>query len=231
VESSSCVPLVSIITAVWNKPEVTVKFLEGLDRWVHWPTSEVVIVDDGSKPRTARILGAWRKNRRKRTVLVRNETQLGFGPSNNRGVRISQGNTIILVNNDVKVLGDFGRKVTRALQMDSRQIVCAQLVNWDSGWNKFGKEVIKYANGWFLGMTRIVWDDLEGFDEQFVPCDYEDMDLSMKAHQQGIRLNQIEVPLQHLGGITTRQLKSRRAITLANQKKFIEKWGLESPKP
>lgn len=226
MENDSTTLTVSIITAVWNKPEVTAKFLVGLNRWVLWMGSEVVIVDDGSKSRTTRLLTSWKRRWKEKLVIVRNEINLGFGPSNNRGVQASKGQIIILINNDVEIRGDFIGRVIEALADNPRQIVCAQLIDWDSGWNKFKGEIITYGNGWFLGMERAVWDELGGFDEQFVPCDYEDMDLGMNASQLGIPFAQIKLPLHHQCGITTRQLPCREAITLANRRKFQTKWNL-----
>lgn len=224
-------PLVSIVVCVWNKVELTAGFLNSLWPWVKRSDAEIVVVDDGSTDNTPRMLKKWGERAPKAWKFrsYHFEENRGFGPANNYGVGVADGQYLILINNDVEIRGNFIKNVMDALLLRPDAIVCGKLIDWDSGWNTFngGELRVVYAEGWLLGFHRDTWERLGGFDERYVPCDFEDVDLSMKARQQEISLVQIRVPLIHRSGATTRQLRNREEITIHNRRLFMEKWGLK----
>lgn len=221
----------SIVVPVWNNAGMTARFLSMLAPWLVRGRDEIIIVDDDSKDRSRVILRWWFKQLGGQLKVLHNARNLGFGPSANLGAQTALGDHIIIMNNDVDVLGNFITPTLEHLHRDQLSIVTGRLVDWDSGWNNFGGTIIEYGEGWYLAMARSVWEGLGGFDERFVPCDFEDVDLGHRARALGIDLIESvpPLPLHHLGGSTAGLLDDRRAITITNQRRFAQKWMFKEP--
>lgn len=220
---------IAIIVPVWNKAATTAQFLQQAWPWVKKYSAQLIVVDNGSRDGTPRLLDHQRTRYGDLLYVIRNSANRGFGPANNQGVAATDAELLILMNNDVEIKGNFIRPVVEHLETHSKVVVCGRLVDWDGYWNSFNgrSSVVTYAEGWFLALARHVWDLLGGFDERYVPCDYEDMDLSMTAHSLNIPLEQIKLPLHHKFGTSTRQLGNREKITQEHRKLFMEKWDLK----
>lgn len=221
--------MIAIVVPVWNEVTATAQFLKGVHHWVKKYSIQLVVVDNGSVDGTPKLLTHWKTRYGDLLRVVRNSTNRGFGPANNQGVEATEATTLVLMNNDVVIRGNFIKPVLEHLEEHPGTIGCGRLVDWDGHWNCFNNKelIVTYAEGWLLAMRRRVWRLLGGFDERYVPCDYEDMDLSMVAHLLKIELRQLELPLQHQSGTSTRQLGDREKITLRHRKVFMEKWGLK----
>lgn len=103
-------PLVSIIIVNWNGGKVfedCLKTLKNLD----YPNWELIVIDNGSTDGTERY------------ATIRNKTNVGFAPANNQGVKITQGEYILLLNNDTKVPKDFLTKMVE--KMESNPLIGA----------------------------------------------------------------------------------------------------------
>ena len=216
----------SIITPVWNRGDLTMQFL-----FQHWrqfalrPDVEFVIVNNGSTDNTRLILHRWAGTMKDRLKVVHNDENEGFGPGHNRGAEAASGEILVFLSNDVDVLGDYITILQG--QMDGAALYGAELLKGDTGWNTFDGRTIPYLAGWCVAATRDVWDDLGGWDERYVPCDYEDLDLSYQAMKKGYKLVSLDLPLRHAFGQSARALAGGRlAITQRNRAQFMEKWGL-----
>ena len=219
-------PCTSIVIPIWNKFEITNRFLTELFPLLKDGRDEVIVVDNGSTDLTPKILKWWKAKMGNQLKVIRNTTNLGFGPAVNIGAAQATGAKLIIMNNDVGIFGNFIIRTLEHLDNDGLSIVVGRKVDWDGGWNRFGDQLIEYGEGWYLGMVRNVWEDLEGFDEQFVPCDYEDVDFSYRATRAGFELVDLSLPIRHLGGTSGNQIGSRETITRQNREKFAVKWGL-----
>jgi GT2 family glycosyltransferase len=113
-----------------------------------------------------------------------------------------------------------------ALEEEPGALVGPEMLRHDTGWNTFDGHTIAYLAGHCVACKRETWDLLGGWDERYVPCDYEDIDLSYSALQKGIPLVEVPLPLTHAFGQSAQALsKGREAITMRSQAKFKEKWG------
>lgn len=220
---------VSVIIPVFNQSRLTVQQLTIIQtRYKHRQDIEWIIIDNGSTDDTPRLV-RMTQSRFPQLRYVRNEQNTGFGPANNQGAKIAEGDTLIFLSNDVLIMGDFVTEIQLALMKQSGALVGAQLVDFPSGWNTFEEldQPIGYLAGWCLGMKKSAFETVGGFDPRYEFCDYEDMDLSHSWEQAGWPLVCIRLPLRHLSGQTAQHMEGGRlAITLANQKRFCEKWGL-----
>jgi GT2 family glycosyltransferase len=220
--------MISIITPVWNLSNLTAQYLYGNN--IHYPndTSEQwIIIDNGSTDGTGGVLQYWKDIIGDRLIILKNEANEGFSAACNQGAARADGDTLLFLNNDINIKGDYLTPLQKALGDNPHSLAGPQLVNFDTGWNVFDGKIISYLVGWCLAMTRKTFDDLGGFDEQFSPAYYEDIDLCYNALHKGYDLQQVWVPLQHLGEQSGGQLDDKKGITEANRVKFAKKWGLE----
>ena len=208
----------TIILPCWNRSDLTNQFLY----WHRDKPVEIVAIDDGSTDNTFAILLKWQEIMGDRLKIITNLVNKGFGPSCNQGAKAATGDTLIFMNNDVLIRGDY----LSLIKVDDLALYGAQLLDYDTGWNTFNGQSIPYLAGWCIMATRKVWDDLGGWDERYIPCDYEDIDLSLAATKKGYLLGEINLPLRHISGQSAQHLEGGRlAITLNSQKLFKEKWG------
>lgn len=215
---------VSILTAVWNQIQFTAGYLNFLNMYLPADT-EVVIFDNGSNDGTQDCLAMWEKRCKWLRIMSSNDN-LGFAKANNILARNSMGDYLIFLNNDIRVDGDFISPLVDPLVKDPKQIAGATLYDFDTGWNRFGNTIIPYIGGWCFAMHHTEFDNLGGLDERYGICDYEDIDLSYTAVQNGHALTQVVTPLMHYHGMTGARLGNRQAITEANRIKFAQKWNL-----
>lgn len=218
--------MVSIITPVWNQSGLTHQFLfKNWQLYQHTPDVEFIIINNGSTDNTIRILDQWQGIMGDRLTVMNLPENIGFGPGNNRGAKEAKSVILIFISNDVLIRGDYVAPIRDVMQRNV--LYGAQLLDYDTGWNKFGDLLIPYLAGHCLACSRKTWDKLGGFDEQFVPCDYEDIDLSYTACQKGIELKALSLPLEHMFGQSAIALEGgREKTTLRNQDLFKGKWGL-----
>lgn len=220
--------MISIITPVWNLANLTAQYLfQNNIHYLNDPGVQWIVIDNGSSDGTGGILQYWKDIIGDRLIILKNETNLGFSVACNQGAARADGDILLFLNNDILIKGDYITPLEKALVDNPNSLVGPQLANFDTGWNVFGDKLISYLIGWCLAIPKLTFESLGGFDEQFSPAYYEDVDLCYNALQSGYELQQIWVPLQHLGEQSGDQLKNRQEITEANRLKFAEKWGLE----
>lgn len=165
--------------------------------------------------------------------IVHNQENMGFLKTANFGISrmvdvyaTHATDIVILISTDVKVSGPFISQIKDILEVPAvNSLVGGVVYTHDTGWNKFGDKIFPYAEGWLLATTAGEWKQLGGFDERYIPSDYEDVDLSTRALQLGYELVPLNNPgLTHLGGRSIGYGPEREAQTKINQKKFEEKW-------
>jgi GT2 family glycosyltransferase len=226
--------MLSVITPVWNRSDLTARWLS--QNWHQYAASilggnedaEWIIIDNGSTDGTKEILAHWKTSFRGRLKIVSLEENTGFGPANNRGAEIAKGDILAFISNDVQVIGDYITPIEVAYRYDQGKVLFGPEI-WpnDTGWNTFDLGTIPYVAGWCVIVEAALWGPLCRWDERFIPCDYEDIDLSYQVVRDGGHLTKLSLPLKHDSGKSAEALPGGRlAVTLANQKRFMQKWGL-----
>jgi O-antigen biosynthesis protein len=215
----------SVVIPCYNNWNLTHSILYDLYNFNKDGLNDVVIVDDCSTDRMVKDgLLWWMEQKMLPINLIHLNKNVGFLKASNIGVEKSIGDDVLLISNDVSIKRTIVNEVRDKLK-NGKCVVGARLIDWDSGWNHFGDRIYKYLEGWLLGFTRESWNELGGFDEQFAPNDYEDMDLSTSALAEGYSLVTLDNDkISHLGGATIKFSPQREAITLLNQQKFKAKW-------
>lgn len=118
-------PLVSFIVVNWNGEAYLEDCLCSISEQSYAPL-ELIVVDNGSSDRSMEILG-----RRNGIDVVRNESNLGFGPANNQGIARARGEFIALINNDTVLHPDWLRNIVQPLlQNESAGMAAGKTLNF-----------------------------------------------------------------------------------------------------
>lgn len=96
---------------------------------------------------------------------------------------------------------------------------------WLSTFGDFGETII--LDGIFLAMTRKVFDDIGGFDEDYPGWHFYDIDISFRAHMKGYKNFTFPLKIKH---DKTRTKKVNPEEWKQNERIFMEKWGDKLPK-
>jgi GT2 family glycosyltransferase len=119
-------PRVSIVTVNFNGTEVTAALLKSLEKAIY-PDLEVVVVDNGSKHpcRDLKSDFPW-------IIYVETGENLGFAGGNNRGINVSTGDLIFLLNNDTEVDPGFLEPLAERFMTDPMiGVVCPKILYFD----------------------------------------------------------------------------------------------------
>jgi GT2 family glycosyltransferase len=233
-------PVVSVVTVGWNHSHLLESFLASLERvltpaWAE--RCELVVVDNASQDDTPARLAAWQRSAAgpRHKQVLRNQRNEGFAGGYNRGVCAARGRHLLLLNNDVVFEGAPFDACLRAAARHPQGLFGRTLVR-RGRWGVLHGRSLHYLEGWCLFATREVvralgqyeQGELRGlFDERFQPAFYEDVDLSLRAHLQGLVLHELRLPLRHLGSRTVRQTPgfAYMEVLLRNQERFQAKWA------
>ena len=237
-------PEVSFIVVTYNKAHFTLLTLESVQQFADVPY-ELVIVDNGSADSTLTML-----ERFVGAKIVRNPTNVGFGPACMQAADIATGKYLCFLNNDAlltegalsAVLKNFDREDVGAvgakiLLADGRLQEAGSIIWSDGSALGYGRgddpdlpqynfrRPVDYCSGVFLVTPRTVFQQLGGFSTEFAPAYYEDTDYCMTLWQNG--LSAIYEPMariQHYESASSGGNENATAMMAAHQLKFEEKW-------
>lgn len=226
-------PRFSILLLTYTRTDLLETRLAEIDRFLVGPSPsfEVVVCDNGSPSRGASLVVSTAKltPRAYNLSLLRLDPNRGFGPAFNHAMDEAEGEVWICHSDDVAITGNFLPLLDTAFHQMEASLVGQTLTDGPAGWNAFDGKLISYLQGYFLAAPSWVWDQLGRFDPQFYPNDYEDLDLSMSAHKQGIPLVALsQLPLLHKGAQTVGYSPDRMNQTIKMRSLFAAKWGLKN---
>lgn len=171
--------------------------------------TEIVVMDDTSSDDSV----AWVRKNYPHVRLMINPHNLGFAPTNNKGVREAEGELVVLLNNDTKAKPGWLSALVKAWQTDPDHIaaVGSKMLNWEGDVTAFyGGEVNFVGKGFELWCPvdsaddpkepydmlfpcagaalyhRQTWLDVGGFDDQYIMT-YEDVDVGWRLNLLGYR--------------------------------------------
>ncbi len=137
-------PLLSIIIISFNTADITVNCLKSIyqDKGLKDIPYEIIVIDNASTDDSI-------KNIQKFPItLIQNKTNLGFGKANNQGLKIAQGQYILLLNSDTIILHSAISQSLNWLSSHPEAHCCtAQLLNQD--------KTIQASGGYFPNLLNI----------------------------------------------------------------------------
>ena len=242
-------PLVSVVIPVHNKALVTYNCLASLLLAPNGASFEVIVVDDGSSDETMTLPDLVQGVR-----FLRHEKAQGFIHSCNDGAKTARGAFVVMLNNDTEVspgwidellyvfehFNDVGMAGAKLLYPNG-QLQEAGGIVWNNGdpWN-YGREgnpreprynytrQVDYLSGACVMLRKILWDELKGFDERFVPAYFEDADLAFRVRERGLKT--VYTPFSqviHFEGISSGKsvTSGTKRYQEINRPKFKARWS------
>lgn len=240
--------MVSIVILACNQLMYTQACIESIQQHTAEPY-ELILVDNGSTDGTLAyfqsIPGA---------KVIHNDQNLGFAKGCNQGMDVSEGEYILLLNNDVIVSQGWLAGLLRCAESSPAVGIVGPRSNNISGtqqdeanyrtvreFHLFAKRYAEQHAGETWGLDRLVGfcmlikrqvvDQIGGMDEQFGLGNFEDDDYCRRARQAGWTcMVTNEVFIHHFGSrtFTANQIDFHKLLT-TNMKLYEAKWGAQGP--
>jgi GT2 family glycosyltransferase len=249
-EIKSIFPKISIIIVTFNNLQLTKLCLESIFKNTAYPNYEICIVDNNSSDGTEGFLNDYRILHKEVKIILNNQN-LGFAAANNLGVQHSQGYYVVFLNNDTLVTPGWLHNLSHHLIRNNKAGMVGPVTNAigneakieidysnSDGINYFAaRRSVKYFGvefeikvlALFCSMiSRELFLQLGGLDEQFRIGMFEDDDLAMKIKKENLVLICAEdVFIHHYHGASFKKLddKDLHRIFNENKAKFEKKWG------
>ena len=241
-------PDVTIVIPVHNKFALTYHSLAALILAYNEATYEVIVVDDCSTDETTELDKIVENVR-----VITNEHNLGFLRNCNKAVQEANGDFVVMLNNDTEVTsGWLDEMIDTFNRFDGVGMVGSKLIYpdgklqeaggivWGNGqpWNLGNQDnsqapewnyarQVDYLSGASLMVPRNVWEEVEGFSDEFAPAYYEDTDLAFKIRDHGYKT--VYAPYSvvvHFEGMSNGRDESQgiKKNQVINAPKFRAKW-------
>ncbi len=244
-------PTVSFVLVTYGTGTVVIEAISSLVRSLEETgvDAEVVVVDNEHPDRPHRTSNHLLLDTAGVRV-VRPGRNIGFGGGCNEGVRHSTAPTVAFVNPDVEFATGWIEPLLDALA-DDRLAIAAPVLNEPDGTvqsaghhlfadgstapitsapgpGRIGRPDYASAACWL--MRRSMFDLLGGFDEDFFPAYYEDVDLALRARPHGGTGVVGDSTVVHHRGASTAAAVA--PDTTPQRQRLVEKWpSLASTQP
>lgn len=211
--------------------------------------AEIVVVDDFSEDNSMEELGEIKKSweGKLKIKIIKNDKNYGFSTTANNGVRVANGEILILLNTDITPENDFLTPLLRHFEdknvfavgcmdksIEDKGVVLRGrgLGEWKRGFLSHRKGNIEGSNTlWVSGgsgaFRRSIWQKLGGLNEIYNPFYWEDIDLSYRALKSGYRLffeKESIVIHEHEKGAIKSKYSSHQVKIIAYRNQFIFVW-------
>ncbi len=247
--------MTSIVILTFNQLEYTKKCVKSLRR--HTPElHEIIFVDNGSTDGTVKWLKALTQEH-KNCKLIDNQKNFGFAKGCNQGMEASQGEFILLLNNDVVVAQGWLSGLLECLKHAPQGGIVGPMTNNISGPQQIDDDsyrsvdfLDKYAAqfrknyhhrriplrrivGFCMLFKRTLTEQIGMLDESFGTGNFEDDDFCLRAALAGHK-NYIagDVFIHHYGSRSFIGNKINYGAAIADNRKIIDKkWTLNPASP
>ena len=232
---------ISVIIPNYNGEEILRKNLPRVLSAVG--DAEIIVVDDASIDGSLEALDSFKE----KVKIMKNEKNLGFSSTINRGVKEAKGEIIILLNTDVVPEKDFLKPLLSHFEdkkifavgcmdksiEDGKTILRGRGVGqWKSGFlvhsrGELDKTNTLWVNGGSGAFRKSIWERLGGFNELYNPFYWEDIDLSYRALKSGYKIlfeSKSIVIHEHEKGAIKNKFSSSKIKSIAYRNQFIFVW-------
>ncbi|HVT44055.1 MAG TPA: glycosyltransferase [Thermoanaerobaculia bacterium] len=246
---AACHPKASIIVITFGNLEHTRLCLASLEEKTLYPGHEVIVIDNASEDGTQEYLRTLERRGSIRAIL--NETNRGFAAAVNQGLAAAEGESLVILNNDVVVAGGWLSRLLRHLD-DGEVGLAVSITNFSGNESRIDvtystlDEMEEFASAYMaehdgehfairvaamycVAMRRAVHAEVGALDERFTIGMFEDDDYSHRVRLAGYRVVCAEDSfVHHFGQASFRKLSNDeyQALWRRNQQLYEEKWGI-----
>jgi O-antigen biosynthesis protein len=240
--------IVSIIILTFNQLEYTKKCVKSLRRHTPEP-HEIIFVDNGSTDSTVQWLKTQMREN-KNYKLIENKQNLGFAKGCNQGIELSEGEFILLLNNDVVVADGWLSGLMSCLNHAPDAGIVGPMTNsisspqqiHDDSYRSVG-DLDKYAAkfkerfhhrriplnrivGFCMLFKRTLFEQIGGLDESFGTGNFEDDDFCLRVTLAGYSNYAAgDVFIHHFGSRSFIGSKIDYGASISGNRKILEnKW-------
>ena len=238
--------LSSIIILTFNQLNITKMCIDSLEKHTKEPY-ELIFVDNGSKDGTVKFLKEY--GNKNKVNCIFNDSNMGFSYANNQGIKISRGEYIVLLNNDVILTEKWLYKLILCAETYPRAGTVGPITNAAAGPQKVTpayedlRDLDKYSaafslknagqwvdsyrlNAFCMLIKKEIISRVGLLDEKFGPGGYEDYDYCLRVRQAGYK-NVLagDTYVHHVGGQGYKPNNlDYNALRSLNKQIFINKW-------
>ena len=241
-------PKVSLVIPLYAHAELTHACLRSIREHTAHASYEVILVDDAADEDTKRLLESVQGAK-----IVRNEQNLGYLRSMNRGAGVARGRWLVLFNNDTEVTRGWLRAMLACAESaEDIGVVTPKFLYPDGSLNEAGAIIWRdgtganygrgddpgafqyeyrretdYGSAAALMVSAELWREIGGFDERYLPMYYEDADLCFQAREHGRRvLYEPEAIVIHHEGATAGNdgESGHKRHQESNRPNFVARW-------
>ena len=243
-------PKVSIIILTFNNLVFSQLCLYSIYCNTTYPNYEVIVVDNASTDETP----AWLKiysGTHPNLKIILNSDNTGFAGGNNQAAREATGEYLVFLNNDTVVTQGWIERLLAHLQSDPAIGLVGPVTNATGNEARIPVSYTTPAEmeafaldcaitmsmssfdirmlAFYCVMTRKdQYENMGGLDERYAVGMFEDDDLAVRYHQQGLRVVCAEdVFIHHFQRVSFSKIESEKynRIFEENRKKYEDKWG------
>ncbi len=241
-------PVASIVIVAWREAPFLLPCLESVAaKLTNLPYEVLIVLNEPSMKLTTRV-----EREVTGAVVMKFRTNLGFGGAVNYATQKARGEYLVLLNDDsviesgwLEALVDTARRRPSAglvggtfLHPDGTLQEAGSILWSDGSTSAVGdgrdamfmrfERRVDYCSGGSLLIRKDVWDALGGFDDQYYPAYYEDVDLSLRAGEQGVEVwYQPLSVMRHVRSASAGPL--RQFLDDQNRDKFRRRWVARLP--
>lgn len=238
----------SIIILTHDNLNYTQMCINSIMKYTDKGTYEIIVVDNNSGDGTVQ----WLKEQQYIRTIFNNENY-GFPKGCNQGIEISEGENILLLNNDTIVTKNWLNNMTKCLYSNInigavgcvtnncsnyQTIECnyetiEEMFDFSEKYNISNEELWEEKVrliGFCMLIKKVVVNEVGLLDEIFTPGNFEDDDYSYRIIKSGYKLFLCkDTFIHHFGSVSFKENPQEYSETMKiNQKKFLNKWGFDS---
>ncbi len=241
-------PDVSVVIPVYGHCHLTLRCLKSLSDSQSQRSFEVILVDDASTDDSAHALPDIPG-----ICYLRNDQNLGFLLSCNRGAALARGRYILLLNNDTVVQDGAIDALANTFETHDKVGLAGAKLYFEDGslqeaggivWSdgsamNFGRgddprkpeynyvRDVDYCTGAAIMLPTQLWRQLDGFDSYYQRAYYEDTDLAFRVREAGYRVvyQPFAKVVHREGGTSGSDLsQGEKRYQVENHARFLSRW-------
>ena len=233
----------SIIILAHKEPEKFKKMFETLLKHTHQKETpfEIIVVDNNCDIEIRKYVLKKHFNGRIAAVLNVEGENLGTSKGFNRGVKETTGYYLCFFNSDYYMIDNWLKRMIDCFEHQSNigAISCCTNASGNEDEKvemviKDNKYVLRAENEYKqtecclaqIFTTKKIFEEVDGFDEQYYPITFEDLDFSEKLKAKGYKLF-VNKKCFGYHDYEPNKETGREEIKARNRKLFYEKWGIK----